>query len=110
MDDTKTAIQLPKITIQELFVASAVVTKKLGLSSHTLQSLRKDGSLIQGIHFTEINSRLLLYNLPLLIDWLVNKDDPHAHTRAIENFQAGLLSNQSKSRSRQKILAKSPHS
>ncbi|NJK63634.1 MAG: hypothetical protein HC921_13970 [Synechococcaceae cyanobacterium SM2_3_1] len=84
----------------------SVLQEKLGLSGTTLLSLRKDGTLIQGIHYSEINCRLLLYNLPLMIDWLVNRQDPQAHQRAIETFQAGLLSNQPKPRGRHKISRK----
>ncbi|MFM7447652.1 MAG: hypothetical protein ACKO24_03510 [Leptolyngbyaceae cyanobacterium] len=87
---------LPEVILRELFVDPALLQEKLGLSTKTLQSLRREGSLIQGIHYSEVNSRLILYNLPLMIDWVVNRHDPEAHLRAIENFQASLLSNQAK--------------
>ncbi|MDX2273561.1 MAG: hypothetical protein NW237_16645 [Cyanobacteriota bacterium] len=93
-------IKLPELVLKELFVDPGAIQEKLGLSASTLLSLRKDGTLIQGIHFSEINSRLILFNLPLMIDWVVNRHDPIAHHRAIERFQSGLLSNQSKSRGR----------
>jgi hypothetical protein len=89
-------ISLPEVILRELFVDSAMLQEKLGLSTKTLQSLRREGTLIQGIHYSEVNSRLILYNLPLMIDWVVNRHDLEAHLRAIENFQASLLSNQVK--------------
>jgi hypothetical protein len=48
-------IKLPELVIKELFVDPSVLQEKLGLSNSTLLSLRKDGTLIQGIHFSEIN-------------------------------------------------------
>jgi hypothetical protein len=93
-------IRLPDIHLKELFVDPNSIQEKLGLTPHTLQTLRKEGSLLQGVHFTEVNSRLILYNLPLMIDWLVNRQDPEAHLRAIEQFQYSLLSNQNRKRGR----------
>jgi hypothetical protein len=95
-------IRLPDVEVKEIFADPSVIQEKLGLSAQTLKGLRKDGALIQGIHFVEVNPRLILYNLPLLMDWVVNRDDPQTHMRAIENFQACLLSNQRKGRGRPK--------
>ncbi|MDX2271420.1 MAG: hypothetical protein NW237_05650 [Cyanobacteriota bacterium] len=81
------SIKLPELVLRELFVDPGLLQEKLGLSTKTLLPLRRDGTLIQGIHFSEVNSRLILYNLPLMIDWLANRHDPIAHRRAIENFQ-----------------------
>lgn len=89
---------LPDLKITELFVEAKAITEKLGLSTHTLQTLRTDGSFIKGIHYTEVNSRLILYNLPLIVDWLVNRHDPNSHQRAIEIFQSSLLSNRRRSK------------
>jgi hypothetical protein len=93
-----TQIHLPNIKVREIFADSSVIHEKLGLSSHTLSTFRKDGSFIEGIHYVEVNSRLILYNLPLLIDWLVNRHDPATHQIAISHFQAELMSNQSRNR------------
>ncbi|GAB4218195.1 MAG: hypothetical protein OHK0012_25990 [Synechococcales cyanobacterium] len=93
-------IRLPDIHLKELFVDPHSLQEKLGLTANTLQTLRKEGSLLQGIHYTEVNSRLILYNLPLMIDWLVNRHDPEAHLRAIEQFQYSLLSNHPRRRGR----------
>lgn len=94
-------VKLPEIILKELFVDPSVIEEKLGLSVRTLQNLRRDESLIRGIHFVEVNCRVILYNLPLMIDWLANRHDPQAHLKAIENFQAELLSNR-RSRSKRK--------
>lgn len=91
-------LQLPEIVLTQLFVDSKTLQDKLGLTSHMQQTLRREGTIIQGIHYVEVNSRLILYNLPLMIDWLANRHDPSAHTRAITHFQASLLSNRPKSK------------
>jgi tRNA(His) 5'-end guanylyltransferase len=54
------------------------------------------GLLIEGIHWVRMNSRCIRYNLELIKDWLHNRHDPAAHQRAIEIYQASLLSNQRK--------------
>lgn len=102
-----TQIHLPDIRVKEIFADPSVIQEKLGLSAHTLNTLRKDGSFIQGIHYVEVNSRLILYNLPILIDWLVNRHDPNAHFAAIQQFQSVLLSNQPKPRGRRRSSEKS---
>ncbi len=93
-----TQIHLQDIRVKEIFADPSVIQEKLGLSAHTLSNFRKDGSFIQGIHYVEVNSRLILYNLPLIIDWLVNRHDPATHQVAISHFQAGLMSNQPRNR------------
>ncbi|GAB4216303.1 MAG: hypothetical protein OHK0012_18290 [Synechococcales cyanobacterium] len=89
-------IRLPELVLKELFVDQSTIQTKLGLSAKTLQTLRREGTLIQGLHYSEINSRLILYNLPLMIDWIVNRQDPQSHLRAVDAFLSGLLSNQKK--------------
>jgi hypothetical protein len=96
----KIRFALSDLVIKELFAEPLIIQEKLGLSSRTLQSLRREGSLIQGIHYSEVNSRLIVYNLPLMIDWVANRHDPKAHMRAIELFQRSLLSNKTRSGSK----------
>lgn len=98
-----TKIVLPELVLKELFVDQNALRQKLGLSSYTLQTLRKDGSLMQGVHYSEVNSRLILYNLPLMIDWLVNRHDPAAHLTAVENFLSTLPSSLPKLKARKPI-------
>ena len=99
-----TKVTLPQVIITQLFVDANEIQEKLGLSGNTLQTLRREGTLIQGLHFSEINSRLILYNLPLMIDWVANRHDPAAHLLAIEHFQANLLSNRPRPRGRKKTM------
>ncbi|MEM6432604.1 MAG: hypothetical protein AAF773_01910 [Cyanobacteria bacterium P01_D01_bin.115] len=68
----------------------------LNLSSTTLKKYRLQGLLVEGIHWVRVNSRCTRYNLELIQDWLHNRQDPAAHQRAIEIYQASLLSNQRK--------------
>ncbi|MEO0375351.1 MAG: hypothetical protein AAF329_12155 [Cyanobacteria bacterium P01_A01_bin.17] len=61
-----------------------------------MKKYRLQGLLVEGIHWVRVNSRCIRYNLELIQDWLHNRHDPAAHQRAIEIYQASLLSNQRK--------------
>ncbi|NET34863.1 MAG: hypothetical protein F6K19_23035 [Cyanothece sp. SIO1E1] len=77
-----------------LFVSKQKASECLNLSSSTLKKYRLEGVWIEGVHWVRINSRCVRYNLELIQDWLHNRDNPTAHLRAIEIYQASLLSNQ----------------
>ncbi len=79
------------------YVSKQEALRYLKLSSTTLKKYRLKGLLVEGIHWIRINSRCTRYNLELIKDWVQNRHDPVAHQRAIELYQAGLLSNQIKS-------------
>lgn len=79
------------------FVDKRKATETLSLSGETLKKYRLQGEWIEGIHWVRINSRCVRYNLELIQDWFHNRHDPAAHMRAIEVYQANLLSNQKKS-------------
>ncbi|ACK70819.1 conserved hypothetical protein [Gloeothece citriformis PCC 7424] len=86
------------------FINKQQASQYLNLSGTTLKRYRLQGVLIEGIHWVRLNSRCIRYNLDLLQDWLQHRDDPAAHERAIEIYQASLLSNQKKPRKKtQKI-------
>ena len=78
------------------FVSKQEAIQYLKLSGTTLKRYRLQGLLIEGIHWVRINSRCTRYNLELIQDWVHNRHDPAAHQRAIEVYQASLLSNQKK--------------
>ena len=78
------------------FVSKQDAIQSLKLSGTTLRRYRVQGLLIEGIHWVRVNSRCIRYNLELIKDWLHNRHDPAAHQRAIEIYQASLLSNQRK--------------
>ena len=82
------------------FVSKHQASECLSLSSSTLKKYRLQGDWIEGIHWVRINSRCIRYNLELIQDWLHNRTNPSAHLRAIETYQANLLSNQRKTRKR----------
>ena len=76
------------------FVSKHTISQRFKLSPETLKKYRLNGRLIEKIHWIKLNSRVVLYNLQLVQDWFQNQGDPQAHQRAIENYQATLLSNQ----------------
>jgi hypothetical protein len=81
------------------FVSKQVVTELTGLSGYTLKRYRLQGKLQQDIHWVAVNSRVIRYNIKLVLDWLQNHiSNPQAHLRAIENYLASLPSSQKKVR------------
>lgn len=78
------------------FVTKHQLSDAIGLSSETFKKYRLSGTWIEGLHWQRLNSRCVVYNLPLILDWVANCGDRPAHIRAIEAYQASLLSNQPK--------------
>lgn len=52
----------------------------------SLYRYRKSDDWFEGVHFIEVNSRKILYNKPLIEDWLLNRDNPHRHLLTVEKF------------------------
>jgi tRNA(His) 5'-end guanylyltransferase len=77
-----------------LFVSKQQASQSLALSGETLRRYRVQGDWIEGIHWVRINCRCVRYNLELIQDWVHNRNNPNAHRRAIEVYQANLLSHQ----------------
>lgn len=92
------AHQLRHIKLGTKHEAAAI----LGISPETLKRyrLQKNSPLIPGIHYFVWNSRTIRYNLDLIADWGLHRNDPIAHQQAIEQFLASLPVNQSKKRGR----------
>ncbi len=76
-----------------LFVGKEAAAMLLGCSVHTLKDWRYR-YWTEGLEFNKPNSRSVRYSVPLLTAWAVHRNDPAAYKKAIENYQAGLLSNQ----------------
>jgi hypothetical protein len=80
-------------------VNKQVVAEMTGLSTETLKKYRLEGLLQKDIHWVMINSRVIRYNISLILDWMQNKDsNPQGHFRAIENYLASLPSGERKTR------------
>lgn len=79
---------------------SVATAAHFGLSKNTLKvwrngSAKIKASLIEGVHWVKSGERSVLYNVPLLEDWLANrKTNPEAHQRAIDAHRQSLPSNQ----------------
>ncbi len=71
----------------------------LNCHPNSLPRYRKNEKIgwVEGVHWSRVNQKIV-YNRQLLADWLANRHDLDAHLRAIENYQASLLSNQRKRR------------
>jgi hypothetical protein len=66
-----------------------------GLSGDKLKQLRDDRILAERIYWIRIpGSTHILWNIPLVLDWLVNGSECPAHQRAVESFIASLPSSE----------------
>jgi hypothetical protein len=73
---------------ETFFVKRQEISNLTGLSGETLKKYRLSGMLSEDVHWVRINSRLVLYNVPLVLDWLQNFNQPHIHEKAIAVYQA----------------------
>jgi hypothetical protein len=71
----------------------SVVSATFDRSRYTFQDWRNKGKLLEGVHWVRVGRTSILYNLPLLEDYIANLGDPAAHQRAIDNYLASLPSN-----------------
>jgi hypothetical protein len=53
----------------------------------TLKRLRRQGDLIEGVHWVRENNRRVKYRKELLEDWAATRHDTHRHLAAIEEFE-----------------------
>ena len=91
-----------KIILQHYqLVNKQVAAEMTGLSPQTLKKYRLEGILEKDIYWVMINSRVIRYNISLILDWMQNKDtNPQAHLKAIENYLSSLPSAQNNSRAK----------
>jgi len=78
------------------FCSKKALSQITGFSGSTLKKYRLTGNWTEGIHWQKVNSRCVLYNLPLILDWLSNRCEPIVHQRAIDRYLKSLPSNQPK--------------
>ena len=74
------------------FVKKREICRLTGLSGDTLKKYRRAGLLSENIHWIRLNPKVVLYNAPLVMDWLQNIQDPTTHLKAIEAYHASLAS------------------
>ena len=79
------------VPVKYSFCSKRVLANRIGYSPHTLKAIRHRGDWIEGIHYVRQNSRTILYNLELCLNWLANQATPSAHQRAIECYLASLV-------------------
>ena len=70
------------------------ISKLIGLSPETIRRYRYKKLLVENQHWIAVNPRLVLYVVPLVRDWFLNRHDPAAHQRAIARYYSQILSNQ----------------
>jgi hypothetical protein len=85
------------IALEGFQVKTSEVEAVFRVSEGFLAKARYRNELIRGVHYLCLGvgkGKGVLYNRPLVIDWLVNRHQPTIHQRAIDNFLASLPSNQ----------------
>ena len=70
------------------------ISKLIGLSPETIRRYRYKKLLVENQHWIAVNPRLVLYVVPLVRDWFLNRHDPAAHQRAVARYYSQILSNQ----------------
>ena len=60
--------------------------KLLGCHPGSLNRYRRSGEWIEGAHFWKRNSRVIRYNLTLLRDWDINRNNPAKHLLVVQKF------------------------
>lgn len=78
------------------FVKRKELEEATGLSGSSIKKMTMENVWTEGVHYFRYSSRLNLFNLELIQDWLVNRNNPHVHQRAVEGFLRALPSNQPK--------------
>jgi hypothetical protein len=78
------------------FVKKREISRLTGLSGETLKKYRLSGILSEDVHWIRVNSKLILYNAPLVLDWLQNVNHPHLHQKAIDSYQMALAPSKKK--------------
>jgi hypothetical protein len=73
------------------FVKKREISRLTGLSGETLKKYRLSGVLSKDIHWIRINPKVVLYNVPLIMDWLRNINNPDAHQELVEAYRLSLL-------------------
>jgi 2-phosphoglycerate kinase len=69
------------------FMKTKEAAKLIGKSPSTLKAWRNQSKcLIEGVHYIKENARSVLYNVQLLLDFMVNIDDPETHNKRIQKF------------------------
>lgn len=86
--------QLPTGIGLDFLVRPADAFRIFGVSHSYLEKRRYSGELIEGVHYIKLSHRLIRYNKSMIWDWLRTQNDPVAHKRTIQHFQAALPSNQ----------------
>lgn len=80
------------------FVTAKQICQLMGISLSTCKRRRLQGFWVEGIHWVRLSPTSIRYNLPLIRDWMVNKDHPAVHQRAVDYYIDSLASNQKQKR------------
>ncbi len=74
------------------FATPKEISRLTGMSIHTCKSYRYKGLWIEGIHWQRVTNKSVLYNVPLIMDWIANRTTPERHEQAIARYLESLPS------------------
>ncbi len=68
------------------------IAELTGMAASTCKYYRLKGLWIEGIHWHRVTSKSVLYNVPLIMDWIANRNNPEMHQVAIDRYRKSLPS------------------
>lgn len=77
---------------QTQFHPLRTITDRTSLSASAIYRLRKCGHWQEGIHYSVLSPKKIVYNAELIMDWITNRAQPQIHERAVQTFLASLPS------------------
>ena len=78
------------------FISTSQLKQSLSIGKHTLNRLREENHLIEGVHYIRVpGGRKFLWNLELVRDYFVTGGG-NTHQQAVDSYLYSLPSNQPK--------------
>lgn len=76
----------------EIIIDKYKAASLLECHPNTLKTYRQEW--IEGVHYFGAGKGKITYNKPLIMDWLMNRNDPASHQQAIAAWNSQRLCNQ----------------
>jgi hypothetical protein len=76
--------------IQQELVKAKTLSKMLGISGTSLKNWRREGLLIEGVHYFRHGYNLVLYSPDMIGHWMRTRKQPELHDRKIQEYLASL--------------------
>jgi predicted DNA-binding transcriptional regulator AlpA len=77
---------MKQVSHQSEFVPTGKLLKQLGFSRTWLWKLIEKGEFKPGIHYYVLGARSRRWNVEMMRDWAINRSNPQAHQKRVEQF------------------------